>query len=621
MKKIYSFVLMAATLLIGTNAWAEGEYTFNGEDYDHLSDAVAAAQQASGATQTISLNENNFVDDENVVINTDKHIVLDLKKKTLKFNCDNGAKNVAIKVERGIFEVKNGTLKNESFGNGTYTVDLIRVIGSNETGIDAAVEPPYSQLIVASDAKVHSVTTPNANKDIKYNALTITEHPVKVNDKAYANGARIDVYGEVKGTTYGIKVNGSIQRPANDSDAPYVYIHAGATVTADETGSGSVAAYSSGYGRWRIEGNCSGSTGLYAKGGDIDIVGNAKITSENSNDDVPTVTGKGSGVSAGGSAIVIESNANYPGQISVTISDNAKIEGNGAYAIEETVDNAVAGTKVESISIQGGTIKGGDAGAVIVDEKTQTGHAVTVVGGNIDGSMEVSGTTVTEKSVVDFLPVGSTSASTAGGDEDYVVVVTPATSTEPVSYEVTPNLSKVVTMNGYGYSTFSTDVNRKIKSTDTGLKAYTAKYNAGELVLTPIASGIIPANNGVVLIGALNQSYSFESVEGTLSDLEDNDLYAASAWTLRDQSHAFFVLSGNMMYKYVGADMKPHKAYFDLDAVSAGAPARIRMVIAETQDVENVEFEAVKAVKFIENGQVLIKRGEKVYNVQGQIVK
>ena len=84
-----------------------------------------------------------------------------------------------------------------------------------------------------------------------------------------------------------------------------------------------------------------------------------------------------------------------------------------------------------------------------------------------------------------------------------------------------------------------------------------------------------------------------------------------------------YVLKGNAFLEYVGTNaLAANKAYIQLPAAGPNnAPARIRMVINGTTAVENVEAEAVKAEKFIENGQVFIRRGNEVYNLQGQIVK
>ena len=600
MKKIYSFVLMATMLLIGANAWA---------DDTQLSDV----QAAFGNATSITLNEESGFgwlqfDGQLVFNQPDKHFVLDLGGLTLKMN---NSDKVGILVERGTLEIKNGTITNVN----NKTIDLIRVIGTTETGWDAANENAYSRLIVDASATVNNNTL--LASGTKYNALTIIENATKVGGKLYANGARIDVYGKANGYTYGIKVNGNVARPGDDADAAYVYIHKDAEVTAHSTNGGSVAAYSSGFALWRIEGTCSASTGLYVKGGQIEVA-NATITSEQNNQVVPTTGGK-SGVNAGGSAIVIESNSNYPGDISVAISGTSTIQGAGGYAIEETLAANVSATEVEIISIQGGNLSG-NAGAIIVDDKSD--EKVTVAGGNIDGTIQVSGATVQSVSVEQFI-----NGTTSGEEPDYTVTKTGTPSDNP-TYSVTPNLSKVAIMNAYGFSTFSTNVGRKIKAADAeNLKAYKAQYNNGELVLTQITGEdiIIPANNGVILWGANNESYSFEAVDNS-SVLADNDLRPATAWEAdyAEGNSTFFVLSGNMMYKWVGNGMKANKAYLKVAQPVYQAPARIRMVIAETEQetaVENVETETVKAQKFIENGQVLIQRGENVYNVQGQIVK
>ena len=601
MKKIYSFVLMATMLLIGTNAWADENTTLQN------------VQTAFGNATSITLNEvDGFgwlqFDGQLVFNQPDKHFVLDLGGLTLKMN---NSDKVGILVERGTLEIKNGTITNVN----NKTIDLIRVIGTTETGWDAANENTYSRLIV--DANAHVVNNSLLASGTKYNALTIIENATKVGGKLYANGARIDVYGKANGYTYGIKVNGNVARPGDDADAAYVYIHKDAEVTAHSTNGGSVAAYSSGFALWRIEGTCSASTGLYVKGGQIEVA-NATITSEQNNQVVPTTGGK-SGVNAGGSAIVIESNSNYPGDISVAISGTSTIQGAGGYAIEETLAANVSATEVEIISIQGGNLSG-NAGAIIVDDKSD--EKVTVAGGNIDGTIQVSGATVQSVSVEQFI-----NGTTSGEEPDYTVTKTGTPSDNP-TYSVTPNLSKVAIMNAYGFSTFSTNVGRKIKAADAeNLKAYKAQYNNGELVLTQITGEdiIIPANNGVILWGANNESYSFEAVDNS-SVLADNDLRPATAWEAdyAEGNSTFFVLSGNMMYKWVGNGMKANKAYLKVAQPVYQAPARIRMVIAETEQetaVENVETETVKAQKFIENGQVLIQRGENVYNVQGQIVK
>lgn len=619
MKKIYSFVLMATMLLVGTNMWAENELRVGSQYYSDLQAAFDAA--GNGATIYLEDNKTTAV---HATLNADKDIVLDLGGNTLTFNCTDAKKNIAILIKQGRLMIQNGEITNAS--NGTnYTVDLIRLNGTT-TAIDAKEETPYSQVIVAANATLRNNVT---KEGAKFNVLTICEATGTNN---LANGARIDVYGELDATTYGIKVNGNIVPPTNTNHSPYVYIRKGATVGTNDTGSGAVAAYSSGYARWRIEGTCEGSTGLYAKGGQIEIADNATIQSNNNNP-TATVTGGKSGVNTGGSAIVVESNENYPGAITVIVSGDAEIKGASGYAIEETIaegDNS----QVDLISIQGGSITGGNAGAIIVEDETKTENKVTVVGGNIDGKIEVGNVGTQNDTIAmtveQFITGTTTDPEHPNEEADYVVTKTGSVDVNP-TYNVEPNLSKVVIMNAYGYSTFSTDKNRKIKAlANQNLKAYKAAYSeAGDvqtLTLTLITDSIIPANNGVILIGDPNVTYSLNTVEGYLGDLASNDLNPASDWATtyaNKQNYDFYVLHDNLMYLYTGATMKEHKAYLPIYKGSGDAPKRIRMVIAETEETQGIEdTEAtVKALKFVENGQVLIKRGERVYNVQGQIVK
>lgn len=620
MKKIYSFVLMAAMLLVGTNVNAENELSVGDNTYS----TVQAAFNAAADGQTITLTE-SMTDVAGATLEANKHIILDLGNNVLYFNLSADVDNAAcITIKQGILEIKYGEIQNSKNNKRTQ---LIRVIGTT-TAIDAATDP-YSQVIVRADAKL---TNTQSNNDLgsinKFNALEITENATKVDGKSYSNGARIDVYGEVEAQTYGIKVNGSIKKPDNVNYSPYVYIHNGATVSASATAPSAAAAYSSGYARWIIEGECSGSTGLYAKSGDIEISGT--ITSSNTKND--PATGKSSGIEAGGSAIVIESNKNYDGHIDVTISAGATITATNGYAIEETVDSEVNQTKVEAITIQGGTMSGG-AGAIIVDEKTtgtstEPTHTVTVVGGNINGTIAVEGTTIVEANVTDFLPTGASHTSEAGNDADFLVITTPATNTTQATYSVTPNTAKNITLNANGLATYSfaNATEGACRALPTGLKAYvtTGVLENDVLKLTEV-EGNIPAGVGVILRGTADQPYVLDLVTTGAATIADNSnkLFAAQTWPENQTVDNAYVLVGKELYLYTGNVMKPNKAYLKLDAPAnpSAAPARIQMVFAETQDVENVEVEAIKAVKFIENGQVLIKRGETIYNVQGQIVK
>jgi hypothetical protein len=644
---------MAAALFIGTNAWAEDEFRVGSNHYSSLQDAIDAA----GDGATIYL-EDNFSSTSHAWLGAEKHVILDLQGNTLEFNCSSPSGNVAMAVTKGTLEIKNGTITNAN----ANTEDLIRVYGSDvDCTIDAKSADPFAHLIVNSDATLQNLSTdrnviaidvyrPDQAPKFGQTATGDLNYTCVYNNNSskygFANGARVDVYGTLNANKYGIKVNGMVRDPQEwnlgadkRNYTPFVYVHDNAIVTTTNS-TKAVALYSSGYGRWRVEGDCSGATGIYAKSGEVEITGDSHITSTQS-DAVQPQTGTASGVNAGGSAIVVESNANYSGNISIVISGDPTIAGAGGYAIEETIASNVPTdvTEVEVISIQGGTLSG-NAGAIIVEDETK--DEVTVAGGTIEGTIQVSGNTVTAQTVEEFIQGSST--TDPAEEADYLVT---KSSTEPstpgVTYTVTPNTSKVITLNAYGMTTFSAPYNRAITHEEraAGLKAYVAEYttaNGEEILhLTPITTStdtIITANTGVIIMGAVNQTYSLKTSDVASSETYPaNNLKAATLWSNTDiaetkdiiegEVHAnAYVLSGNLMYKYEGANMKANKAYLDL--AGSPAPRRIRMVVEQeeqTEAIENVETTTEKAQKVVENGQILIKRGERVYNVQGQIVK
>ena len=125
----------------------------------------------------------------------------------------------------------------------------------------------------------------------------------------------------------------------------------------------------------------------------------------------------------------------------------------------------------------------------------------------------------------------------------------------------------------------------------------------------------IPQGTGVIVKGAPNTEYFFAAGAGT-SDFADNDLKPASAWA--SHTGTIFCLKGDALYEYVGSDMPANKAYLEISGSSA--PKRISLRFNEEQGIEDVKAD-VKAEKFVENGQIFIRRGNEVFNLQGQIVK
>lgn len=166
-----------------------------------------------------------------------------------------------------------------------------------------------------------------------------------------------------------------------------------------------------------------------------------------------------------------------------------------------------------------------------------------------------------------------------------------------------------VTTNAYGLATFSFD--QDLVAVETEAKLYKGAINGQYLDLTPV--NYVKAGEGVIVYNEAAEVTTYHFVAGTgTSSFAGNALIASADWTGKG-----YVLSGSSLYIYEGAQFPENKAFL---AIPAGAPARIVLRFNEEQGVENIAAEG-KAVKFVENGRVFIKRGDKVYNLQGQLVK
>lgn len=182
---------------------------------------------------------------------------------------------------------------------------------------------------------------------------------------------------------------------------------------------------------------------------------------------------------------------------------------------------------------------------------------------------------------------------------------------------VAPSYVTTVETNAYGLATFSYD--QDLVAVEPEVKLYKGAVDGEYLDVDQV--NYVKANEGVIVYGEANTTYHFAVGNGT-SDFSDNQLIAASAWAYPYANKDVYVLSGNMLHLYEGDVMKPNKAFLLLAKSSANpAPKHISMRFKTATGVENVQGEDTQCTKFMENGQVFIRRGNEVYNLQGQIVK
>lgn len=162
-------------------------------------------------------------------------------------------------------------------------------------------------------------------------------------------------------------------------------------------------------------------------------------------------------------------------------------------------------------------------------------------------------------------------------------------------------------------------------SVPSGVTAYKGVVSGSDVVLTPIGQNTIKAGVGVILKASADGSYTFSTT--TASAFADNSLLGTTVRKARNTSKVTYALyedgEGVQKFtKYEGGYIPANKAYIELDSEVSLAPSAFR-IVDEEENATNIHgVEAIeKAVKFIENGQLLIRKDGVVYDMTGRIVK
>lgn len=431
MRKIYSLVLMATALLIGTNMQAGSVST-----WDDLKTALQAGGEVT-LSADINVTADNVATWRGIWIGSESvdgtapTAVLDLNGHNIIINSGNyQSKGVTKEQALNPFAITKGSLTIKSDYPAKIQVvkgqsivskgtNVFSVFGADDANkVDPKGNNPFTYLEIGANV---TVETQNGTV-VAIDALKVGHAAVGSNTSyatdGYAYGARIEIKGSLisqgaESTTistdkktglksyqnkcYGIKVNGLVLSPTVDENkkyAPYVHIHPSAVLQSDNRSgfigevaimAGSAAVYASGFAQWLIEGNCSGATGVYIGSG-IVAINDAQVKSAA---DVYDAAGAGGHANGSGSAIVINSRSNYQGEVTVTVTGDTKAESTSGYALEEVVNTTNNESKVENINIQGGTFEGGAAGALVITQATATEATVNVTGGNVEGTGKI----------------------------------------------------------------------------------------------------------------------------------------------------------------------------------------------------------------------------------------
>lgn len=467
MKKFYSLVLMAAALLLGTNAWAgDLTVTYNTgakalnpgtAEFDDLQLAINSIPAGDSATivlnQTIMLDNGILIphvvpadtigNPSALILNrAAQRICIDLNGKNIqtKTTCD----HCCIALMKGVLRLTGtGNVERANVGKGdsNYKRGAILVSGidgdRNNASNDRSKQT-WSRLYVDKDVTVKSTAkdtyaigiqdlgnvAPEWNgfkkKCAGYTTYYATGGPMWAGADQTAQysafGVEIFIEGTLYGHTRGINVLGNLNQapkhvegvekrryatyPYYDHRYPYVYIGSNADVSCTSNGinaNGNGGIYVGGWAIVDIRGEVYGQTGVFMKSGDVKLIdGNVYSTADGAAGNSGNYHGDVSG-----SGIFIAStntSSGYVGETGLLITGDSHVAGAGGSAIVDVLATGADGSKVTHVEITGGTIEGGDQGAINLTTGTKT--QTEVKGGSVEGTVSVEGNTVNVSTLV-----------------------------------------------------------------------------------------------------------------------------------------------------------------------------------------------------------------------------
>lgn len=182
-----------------------------------------------------------------------------------------------------------------------------------------------------------------------------------------------------------------------------------------------------------------------------------------------------------------------------------------------------------------------------------------------------------------------------------------------------------IALNNSGYATFSSKHDMNI----TGVEAYKASVEGETITLTQL-EGYIPAGTGVLLYSenpTAEVSLSLAGNDDTAADVTGNDLNAttkADGSLAAVETNSWALGSDNKFRKYTGGTYKANRAYLVHTPSNSASSKALSIVnrVAGTTSLENVDSEeSANEGKLFENGNIVIIKNGKKYNLAGQEIK
>ncbi len=185
-----------------------------------------------------------------------------------------------------------------------------------------------------------------------------------------------------------------------------------------------------------------------------------------------------------------------------------------------------------------------------------------------------------------------------------------------------------VTISSAGWATFCS--NYALDFSGTGVNAYIITGHSGSAITKSEALKTVPANTPLLLNAAAN-TYEIPVVASSSTVVSANKLKAGTGAAVSAESGKTKYVLGAVGEPAVATFLKINatpatvpvgKAYLQFDEVIAGAPSALRLEDEENNATNIEDIEANKqAVKFIENGQLLIRKDGVVYDTMGRVIR
>ena len=193
---------------------------------------------------------------------------------------------------------------------------------------------------------------------------------------------------------------------------------------------------------------------------------------------------------------------------------------------------------------------------------------------------------------------------------------------------------ETATIGATGWTTFSSTVPLDLSNLGTATAYYASSAAAAGVTLTPTTTTALAATKGIMLKGTPSAKVYIPIATAAGSDISGNLLVGCpnGATVKHDDNNGYNYVfvnnSGTGEFQHIvsGAngivEIPAGKAYLSLASAPTGAPDRFRIIEAgnDATDIQSIEANEV-AVKFIENGQLLIRKDGVVYDMTGRVIR